>query len=56
MIRETQLNFELTACAAHRRGNRISGTKAPYLVLEAVRGQRRRRSRTAAKAFVGPSR
>ena len=34
MIRETQLNFELTACAAHRRGDRISGTKAPCLVLE----------------------
>jgi hypothetical protein len=34
MIRETQLNFELTACAARCRGNCISGTKASCLVLE----------------------
>ena len=30
-IRETQLNFELSACAAHCRGNCISGTKASVL-------------------------
>ena len=31
MIRETQLNFELTACAAHCRGNCIIGNQSPVL-------------------------